>query len=32
MVTHVGISDEDVESALAAWRRIAQLGQEEVRP
>jgi threonine aldolase len=23
MVTHVGISDEDVETALAAWRRVA---------
>jgi threonine aldolase len=23
MVTHVDISDDDVETALAAWRRVA---------
>ena len=23
MVTHVGISDQDIETAVAAWRRVA---------
>jgi threonine aldolase len=33
MVTHVDISDEGVETALAAWRRIAQpVRPKEVRP
>lgn len=33
MVTHVGISDEDVESALSAWRTGARRAvREEVRP
>ncbi len=29
MVTHAGISDEDVETALAAWRRVGGTPREE---
>jgi len=33
MVTHVGISDEDVDAALTAWRGLAGAGRrEEVHP
>lgn len=33
MVTHLGISDEDVDTALKAWRALAGTGQrEEVHP
>jgi threonine aldolase len=31
MVTHMGISDEDVDVALSAWRRIATMPGAEVR-
>ncbi len=31
MVTHVDISDEDVETAIAAWREIARAAREEAR-
>jgi len=33
MVTHAGISDEDIDTALTAWRRLAGSGRrEEVHP
>ena len=31
MVTHVDIADEDIETAIAAWRTVAAAAHEEDR-